>query len=122
MTGTAPEPRAGMEALKSFFRGWEKLRLSYNLILAGILLVSHLPVMKGEFFTPMALLIWLVGAAIANLCFLAGPLAEAYLYWLGIRSRFVKPLLFLGGVLVSVPLVWWFMPLVPLARWRLGGS
>jgi len=64
-----------------------------------------------------------MGAVGANILFLTGPLAEGYLDWLGIRSKLVRPALFTAGVLVSVPLVWSYMPLAPLERWRLlGGS
>jgi hypothetical protein len=108
--------------LKPFFRAWEKLRIPYNLILAAVLLLSHLPLMGAAFFRPMPLLIWLLGAVGANVLFLAGPQAEAYLDWLGIRSKVVRPALFIAGVLISIPLVWWYMPFAPLERWRLLGG
>jgi hypothetical protein len=49
-----------------------------------------------------------VGAALANLCFMAGPMADAYLSWLGLRSRWVTAGLFVCGLLVSIPLVYMF--------------
>jgi len=107
--------------LKPFFLRWEKLRPWYNVILAAVLVVSHAPHMGVLFLEPMALLIWLIGAVLANICFLAGPLVEAYVSWLGIRSRYVMPLLFIGGVLISIPCVVYFMLPFPLARAILGG-
>jgi len=107
--------------MKPFFQKWEKLRSWYNVILATVLVVSHAPHMGVLFLEPMALLIWLIGAVLANICFLAGPLVEAYVSWLGIRSRYVMPLLFIGGVLISIPCVVYFMLPFPLARAILGG-
>ena len=49
-----------------------------------------------------------VGAVLANLCYLAGPAAESYLAWLGLKSRWVTLALFAGGVLISFPLVYMF--------------
>ncbi len=105
--------------LKPFFQKWEKLRLWYNLVLLVVLLISHVPRMGHEFFAPMSLLIWLVGAVIANICFLAGALAEGYLSWLGVRSRLMMPLLFAWGVLISIPLVVYYFP---FARLYPGGA
>lgn len=46
-----------------------------------------------------------VGAAIgANACFFAGPLAEAYLRWLGLEGRWIGRCLFVLGLAVAVPL------------------
>src|ERR1041385_194251 len=95
--------------LKPIFRRWEKLRLVYNLILAVVLFLSHGLSMGLAFFHPLTLLIWLVGAVLANLCFLAGPLAEAYLTWLGFRSPWGTGILFVGGVLISIPCVIFFV-------------
>ena len=107
--------------MKPFFQKWEKLRSWYNVILGTVLVVSHAPHLRMSFLDPMALLIWLIGAVLANICFLAGPLAEAYLSWLGVRSPYVMPLLFAGGVLISIPCVVFFMPFLPFARMGVGG-
>jgi hypothetical protein len=97
--------------LKPIFLKWEKLRIPYNLILALVLILSHGQSMGARFFHPLALSIWLTGAVLANLCFFAGPLAEAYIAWLGLRSRVVTVVLFVGGVLISIPCVLCFVPL-----------
>jgi len=110
-----------MVTLKPYFQRWEPLRVWYNLILFVVLVVSHVPYMGVAFLEPMVFLIWLAGAVLANICFLAGPLAEAYLSWLGIRSRYILPVLFIGGVLISIPCVVFFTPLLPFARMGLGG-
>jgi len=95
--------------LKPIFRRWEKLRVVYNLILALVLFLSHGLNLGRAFFDPLILLIWLIGAVLANFCFLAGPLAETYLAWVGMRSRWVTAALFIGGVLVSIPCVIFFV-------------
>src|SRR5262245_16447849 len=85
--GEAPEGRAVKVELKPYFRAWEKLRIPYNLSLVVILIVTLIPsvaAMRGIFFQPLTLLSWLIGAVGANILFLAAPLAEAYLDWLGI--------------------------------------
>lgn len=81
------------------------MRLPYNLILAVTLGLTHGISLQLEFFRPLRLGLWLAGGMLANLCFLAGPLAEGYFAWLGVRSRPVTAGLFIGGVLVSVPCV-----------------
>lgn len=88
---------------------WEKLRILYNVILALILILSAGPAMGWHFFHPVVLLIWLIGAVLANLCFLTGPLVESYIAWLGFRSRAVTAVLFVVGVLISIPCVLYFV-------------
>jgi len=95
---------------KPIFLKWERLRIPYNLILAFFLILFHGIVMGIRFFHPFALLIWLIGAVLANLCFLAAPLVEAYIAWLGFRSRVVTVILLAGGILISVPCVLFFVP------------
>jgi hypothetical protein len=88
------------------FMRWERLRIVYNALLAMLVLLP----MAGEVRWPDLgdLLILLMGAVLANLCYLAGPAAETYLAWLGLRSRLVTAALFIGGVLVSIPCVYFF--------------
>jgi hypothetical protein len=117
-------PNNNLQSLSNFvkpiFLKWEKLRLPYNLILAAILLLSQ----GGNLSTILVLaqsvmlVFWIVGAVLANLCFLAGPLVEAYLTWLGVESRWLTPGLFGLGLLISIPLVLLF-PL-PFALWTMG--
>jgi hypothetical protein len=99
------EPSAGvMEIARPIFLRWERLRIPYNLVLLAATLIFH----GGMFCFPGAWLIvaiFAIGAALANVCFLAGPLVESYLAWLGIRSRWIPVVLFTGGLLVSIPLV-----------------
>ena len=86
------------------FLRWERLRLPYNAILAALTLWWH-----GRMLTVWMVWILLALCAFgANVCFLAGPLVESYLAWLGFRSRWTAPALFLGGVMISVPLVYLF--------------
>ena len=99
-------PGTFLEFVKPIFLKWERLRLLYNLILAVIVLF---PEGRGiRLPHPSEMLLLLVGAVLANGCFLAGPVAEAYVAWLGVRSRLVTAGLFVVGVLISIPCVWLF--------------
>lgn len=93
--------------LRSVFLRWERLRILYNLVLVCVVLLPT----GGSFQLPdlCDLPVLAIGAVLANLCYLAGPIGEAYLAWLGLRTRWVTALLFFGGVLVSIPLVYMFL-------------
>ena len=92
--------------LRSAFWMWEGLRVLYNLMLAALVLVTirrfcehfGLSFPEDERF-------WLrVGmmAVAANVAFCAGPLAEAYVYLLGLRHAGIRLaarlLLFVAGL------------------------
>ncbi len=92
--------------IRPVFLRWERLRVVYNaLLLAVVLLPTGQPFRWPQ---PTEIPILLLGAVLANLCFLAGPVAESYLTWLGARSWLVSGFLFIGGVLISIPLVYMF--------------
>ncbi len=95
-----------LPALRSIVLRWERLRILYNLLLVGLVLLPT----GGSFQLPSLreVPVLAVGAVLANLCFMAGPVAEAYLSWLGLRSRWVTAGLFAGGLLVSIPCVYMF--------------
>jgi len=107
MNDGSPFGAAFLPVLRSILIRWERLRILYNLVLTAVVI---LPV-GGDPLTlpePADLPILAVGAVLANLCYLAGPAAESYLAWLGLRSRWVTLALFAGGVLISFPLVYMF--------------
>lgn len=88
----------------SFLAGWERRRVLYNAVLAAIVLVSSLMDLGRVF---LDLVFWeflIVAAFCANVCFCTGPIAEAYLRWIGIRREWLGGLLFGVGLLISVPL------------------
>jgi hypothetical protein len=95
-----------LPALRSIVLRWERLRILYNLVLLGLVLVPT----GGSFQLPSLreLPVLAIGAVLANLCFMAGPVAEVYMSWLGLRSRWVTAGLFAGGLLVSIPCVYMF--------------
>ena len=99
------------EFVKPIFVKWEKLRIPYNAVLAVVLVLSHAPRMGMRFIYPLPLLVWLIGAVLANMCFLAGPTAEAYLAWLGLKSGIITAALFVVGILISIPFVVYFIPM-----------
>jgi hypothetical protein len=72
------------KAVRPIFLGWERLRPPYTGLLA--LLVLY-PVSGSVRWPPMDDLLALsIEAVMANLCYFAGPLAEAHLPWLGLRG------------------------------------
>ena len=100
----AGAPEIEWSDVRRIFLRWERLRIAYNAALMAlvILLVALLYEPEIEW----ALLGWrcVVGAVIANVCFFAGPVAETYLYWLGMRNRGVTAVLFLMGLVFSLGL------------------
>jgi hypothetical protein len=95
---------------RAVFLKWEKLRLPYNIVLAVVLVGSYLAYF-GTRVPPVPLLwAWLVGAILANICFLVAPAVESYAAWLGFRSRILTWILFVGGIVVSIPCVIGFLP------------
>ena len=103
-------------AVKPVFLKWEKLRILYNFILFVVTVLWYAGAFSWgrSYLDPVLLLSLLVGAVLANLCFLAGPIAEAYIAWLGWRSTLVTITLFVGGVVISIPCVIFFVPLGPM--------
>lgn len=102
-------PDAASHALgriaRATFLAWEKLRLVYVGILAGVtLLLGGLggPALLSSFS------FWanvVEGAIVANLCFFAGPIVETYVTWLGFRAKWLRISMFTLGTLVSCALV-----------------
>ena len=94
--------------VKGIFIKWEKLRVPYNLILLITLVVSLATVsqsMRGHFINPSIIIAWLFAAIGANICYFAAPIVEAYACWLGVKGRWITTILFVLGVLISIPLV-----------------
>lgn len=82
---------------------WEKGRILYNAVLVGFVLYFAFPALAHSPFW----LFLIQGAVIANLCFFAGPLAEAYLRYLGLRHPLVRAALLVGGTLLALFLTFW---------------
>ncbi|HLA84139.1 MAG TPA: hypothetical protein VJL29_05050 [Thermoguttaceae bacterium] len=82
---------------------WEKLRILYNLLLGLEAAVVFLlaVVFLDQSLRGLAKTILLGGLA-ANLCFCAGPLADGYLSWFGLRHRAVTWSLFALGTAFSM--------------------
>jgi hypothetical protein len=87
------QPQASADEV---FLAWERLRLFYNAILL-VVVVCYFG-LETLFIVPFALL----PALLANLCFCAGPVAEWYLYLLGMPRRSARWLVFVLGTLLSV--------------------
>jgi hypothetical protein len=97
-----------MDQVRTIFLRWERLRLPYNIILLAATAGFHGWLLKLLPDYPILLLPLGFACLGANLCFFAAPAVESYLAWLGLRSRWVGPVLFAGGVAISLPLVFLF--------------
>lgn len=94
-------PTSSNAALRCDFgpiaRRWERLRILYNAILAAGVLLCTLAAKFEARTDPVYWAAILIGAFIANLCYLTGPAIEAY----GMLYRVWNPvftiLLFLAG-------------------------
>jgi hypothetical protein len=85
--------KPGEPTAREVFLAWEKLRLIYNAILAGLSLFLGLPRLGDPDF-------WFIlfeGALIANVCFCLGPVLEGYAALVGVLRRGVRMLLFVLG-------------------------
>jgi hypothetical protein len=103
--------------LRPIFLRWEKLRPVYNAVLIALtLLLLEDPLLTLR--DPWALTLCLAGAVGANVLYLAGPVAESYLHWLGLRGLGVTAAIFGLGCLVSVPLVASAVVIVAASVWN----
>ncbi|NNJ24676.1 hypothetical protein [Alienimonas chondri] len=92
----------GQAELKAIFLSWERLRIVFNLVLAG--LCSPLALLCGP-ETYAAPAFWgnvFAGVLLVNVLFFAGPAVESYLDWLGLRHRAIRWGLFLLGLLPTM--------------------
>jgi hypothetical protein len=83
-------------------RRWERWRILYNAVLAGITLLTACLDLEKTLADPEFWGVVLAAAVLANACYCTGPFAEAYLYWLGVRGRAVGILIFAFGTLLSM--------------------
>jgi hypothetical protein len=85
---------------------WERLRLWYNAVLAGevlllvLLLSGHyaLSLLKEDFKRVLG------GALLANVCFCTGQVIEYYLGLIRLRGRAVRISIFIVGLLIAMQL------------------
>lgn len=82
---------------------WERRRIRYNAILTATVLLVTAPDLLRPFADPAFWGLLAAGCVGANACFFAGPLAEAYLRWLGLKGA-IGWVLFVLGLVVAVPL------------------
>ncbi|RUL86459.1 hypothetical protein [Tautonia sociabilis] len=83
-------------------RRWERWWVLDNAILLGVTVLTALLDLGRTLGDPEFYGFAIVGAVLANVCFTAGPIAEAYLYWIGIRGRAVGLVLMAVGTLASM--------------------
>lgn len=90
-----------VEAAKRICLEWEKLRILYNGVLISWV-VYIVDKSKPALFQSFEF--WatcLVGAVVANICFLAGPIVEAYFRWMGVKHWSIRFSLMLIGTLLA---------------------
>lgn len=92
-----PEPERELGIL----RRWERLRFAYNAILIVEVVLLALGPARSAVVRPGFASMLIFYAVIANLCYCAGPVATAYLHWLGARGPTVVYLLFAMGTLLA---------------------
>ena len=89
--------------LRETLLGWERLRVVYNVILltayVWVFLAGDNPM---AMFTVLMMVQALAMAFAANVLFFAGPLAELYLKYIGMRAPWARPALFALGTVYSV--------------------
>ena len=91
----------GWAAVRETFLAWERLRVAYVAVLAGLCSLLALACGPGTYADPLFWVNCGIGAVGANLAFFAGPLAENYLGWLGVPRRPVRFVAFAAGLLFS---------------------
>jgi len=83
---------------------WERLRIWYNVALAGTTLLAVSMVGPRMLLDPRVLGSIVVAAIAANACFSAGPITEGYITWWFGSVRWLRNIVFLLGTLGSVAL------------------
>ena len=97
------DPKDGSLDLR-FLATWERRRLYYNAVLAGVVLLTTSIGLWRELLDPVFWEVLIAGAFGANVCFCTGPVVEAYARWLGVKGTTIGPILFTMGLLLSIPL------------------
>ncbi len=113
--GTPPTHRGNVDSLagiaRSVFLAWEKLRVAFIAILA-------LPTLLFLFLyglqSASAMVLIVGGAVVANVCYMAGPMVETYVRWLGYHSIWPRIFMFTSGTLLTLVVA--MVSLASLAR------
>ena len=81
---------------------WERLRLVYNGLLLGLVLLFVLPQAPGWFREAPFWELLVLGAFAANVCYCVGPPVELLLVKLGARGASARGGLFVMGTLLAL--------------------
>ncbi len=109
-----PPTSSTAEMLRSTFFLWEQLRLIYNLVLVVVVVTVTAWNDPSKFLLPHFWGLVIPGAVVANLCFFAGPVADSYLRWLGLRHESVTAGIFTLGTLLAIVLAIFSVTVLPL--------
>lgn len=83
--------------VKQVFLKWEKKRLVYNLSLIIALLIRQPPTWA-----------WFDALFYGNVLYFLGPAIEGYVEWLGYKYKWLMPLAFCTGIIVSLFTVFFY--------------
>ena len=109
-----PSSDGGIDkSVRDVFLAWEKLRVLYVALLVFVVLGLDGVRALGDRQSCFAII---EGAVAANVLYFAGPLAEAYFHWLGIRWRWLRMTLFTAGTLLAIGLTAFVMLGIALAH------
>ena len=95
-----PGHRSRPDDFFDVFWRWEKYRLAYNAILLAETLLGLLG--RQSLLRPDFLALLVLYAAIANVCFCAGPVLNGYAWRLGFRERWVGLGIVVAGTLFAM--------------------
>jgi hypothetical protein len=96
--------------IKEIFLAWEKLRILYITLLLAVLVERLVAAYwfneSGPPEVRVANLIFQIFecAVVANILYLAGPIFEGYIKWLGATAKYWRAVLFSAGLIVSIAL------------------
>jgi hypothetical protein len=97
-------PTTDWNSVRRIFLRWEWLRIAYNAALAAAVIGLVASQYDEDTDWQELVRVCVVGAVVANVCYFAGPVAEAYLHWLGVRIRGITVMLFSMGLVFALGL------------------
>jgi hypothetical protein len=97
-----------LEKYKPVFIKWERRRIYYNLILFITFIYALIILDKDiifKFKSQIVICMWILYGIGANILYLVAPISESYFSWLGFHKNWFSWIIFIVGIIISVPLV-----------------
>jgi hypothetical protein len=102
--GSSADDETSFGTMRNVFLRWERWRIAYNLALVGLVISLAVTFGGSDSNWSQFVVQCVFGAILANICYFAGPITDAYLRWLGIHYRVIAPLLFACGLVFAIGL------------------